>query len=45
MGGVMEACEAKPVRCARVVETLVQPQTLGQAFRSRRQGSITFNEY
>jgi len=32
----MEACKAEPIRCARVVETLVQLQILGQAFWRRR---------
>ena len=27
MGGVIEACEAEPIRRPRAVETLVQPQT------------------
>jgi hypothetical protein len=31
----MEVCEVKPVRYLGVAETLVQPQTLGEAFRSR----------
>jgi hypothetical protein len=31
----MEVYKAKPIRCLGVVETLVQPQTLGEAFRSR----------
>ena len=35
MGEVMEAYKAEPTRCARVVETLVQPQTLEQAFRRK----------
>ena len=35
MGGVIEACEAKPIRCLGAVETLVQPQIPGQVFRSR----------
>ena len=29
MEGVIEVCEVKPIRCLRVVETLVQPQILG----------------
>jgi hypothetical protein len=45
MGGVIEVCEAEPTRYLRAVETLVQPQTPRQAFRSRRRGSITFNKY
>jgi hypothetical protein len=32
MGGVIEVYEVEPIRCLRVVETLVQPQTLGQVF-------------
>jgi len=28
MGGVIEACEAEPIKYTRAVETLVQPQTL-----------------
>ena len=32
MGEVIEVYKAEPVRCAKAVETLVQPQTLGQAF-------------
>jgi len=45
MGGVMEVCEIKPIKYLRVVETLVQPQILKQAFQSRRWGFITFNKY
>jgi len=36
MGGVIEVCEVEFIKCLRVAETLVQPQILGQAFRSRR---------
>jgi len=32
IGGVMEVYKAEPIRCLRAVETLVQPQTLGQVF-------------
>jgi hypothetical protein len=32
MGGVIEVYKVEPIRCPRAVETLVQPQTLGQAF-------------
>ena len=27
IGGVIEVCKAEPIRCLRVVETLIQPQT------------------
>ena len=29
MGGVIEVCKVKPIRCLGAVETLVQPQILG----------------
>ena len=32
IGGVIKVCKAKPVRCLRAVETLVQLQILKQAF-------------
>jgi hypothetical protein len=45
MGGAIEVYKVEPIRCPRAVETLVQPQTPRQAFRSRQRGSITINKY
>ena len=45
MGKVIKAYKVKPIKCLGAAKTLVQPQTLKQAFQSKQWGSIIFNKY